>query len=96
MPVTINVPEKMHGEIKDFLAKENIAVKVASDDTCEVSVIAGEERLESSTSALHPGGWIKCPVAWALSDKLAISYGEMGKILNFYEIKIRDCALGCF
>lgn len=96
MPVTINIPETMHDEIKEFLAKENIAVTVASDAKCDVSVVPGEERRESSVSSLHPGGWIKCPVAWAVSDKLSISYGEMGKILNFYEIKIRDCALGCF
>jgi molybdopterin-guanine dinucleotide biosynthesis protein A len=96
MPVTITVPDTVHGKITEFLKSENIALEATSGTGGKVKVVPGEQRRECSSTVLYPGGWIKCPVAWTLSKRLSISYGEVGKILNFFEIKIRDCALGCF
>ena len=96
MPATINVPEKINGDFLAFLTKENIALEPATDAGGEVSVVLGEDRRECSSTSLYHGGWIKCDTARDLKDNLSIEYKNVGKILDFLEIKVRDCELGCF
>ncbi len=96
MGKSIRVPEAMRVDFNALMAKENITLEAVSDGSSDISIEPGEERRESSISVLYPGGWIKCEVARAMAKKLSVGYGDIGKILNFLNIKIRDCALGCF
>ncbi|NIM20563.1 MAG: NTP transferase domain-containing protein [Candidatus Latescibacteria bacterium] len=97
MPVSsIDVPETMRGDLVAFLSKEGIGLAVSAGGENEITVISSEERRECTISELYPGGWITCEVARAIAEKLNVRYRDVGKILNFYEIKIRECGLGCF
>lgn len=96
MPATINVPEKLGGEFKAFLAKENIALEPVTGAATEVSVVMSEERRECTSTALYHGGWIKCETARELKENLAVDYKSVGKILDYLKIKVRECDLGCF
>lgn len=96
MPSSIGVPEAMSSEFSAFLAKENIPLAVTSSESGDVKVAVGEERLECNTSLFYHKGWIKCDVARAAAENLSLQYREFGKVLNYLDVKIRDCELGCF
>ena len=96
MPATINVPEKLNGDFRAFLTKENIALEPVTGAATEVAVVMGEERRECTSTALYHGGWIKCETARELKEKLSIEYKSVGKILDYLQIKVRQCDLGCF
>jgi molybdopterin-guanine dinucleotide biosynthesis protein A len=96
MAATINVPETILDDFNAFIKKENIVIEVVTDVSSEVRIETSEERRECSISTLYPGGWIKCEVARAMAEKLSVRYDNIGRILDFLDIKIQDCALGCF
>lgn len=41
-------------------------------------------------------GKISCPQARKISEKLRVSYRQVGAIINELKIKIVNCDLGCF
>jgi hypothetical protein len=86
----------MRSDFSAFLAKENIQLAVTSGDSGDVEILPSEERLESKSTKLYKGGWIKCDEARAAAEKLTLQYREFGKVLDYLDIKIRDCELGCF
>jgi hypothetical protein len=96
MPFSIGVPEGMRSDFSSFLAKENIPLAVTTSDSGDAEVAVAEERLECEISVLYQKGWVKCSVARAAAEQLSLQYHEFGKVLNFLDIKIRDCELGCF
>jgi len=39
---------------------------------------------------------IKCPEAFAISEKYGISKTDIARFCNTHDVKIRGCQLGCF
>ncbi len=96
LEISIGVPEDMRAEFVTFLADENIKLTVAESVEGTVRITSGESKRECSESELYSKGWIKCPVARATADRLHIKYKDIGKIVDHLDIKIRECAMGCF
>lgn len=97
MPLSVRVPESMRSDFSAFLIKESIPLAVTSGDPGDVEIEpCEEERREGDISILYQGGWIRCSVARAAAEKLSIRYSDFGKVLDYLDIKIRDCELGCF
>ena len=98
MATSINLPDSLKKDFTDFLGRDGIDLEIAQDSSGLVSVTEGEEtkRREGTLSDLYTHGWISCEVARQVAENLSISYGDTGKILNFLDIKVRNCGLGCF
>lgn len=98
MPCSVRVPESIRTDFSAFLNQEKIQLAVTSHDAgdLEIEPLEEGERRESSRTTLYKGGWIRCAAARSAADKLSLEYRDFGKILDFLDIKIRDCELGCF
>lgn len=94
----LRVPEGMLECVREFVQAEGIALNVISEGDCAVEVFESEcgERPESDLTTLRSGGWIACATAWAVAARLDISTRQMGALVNFLDIKIKACSLGCF
>ena len=79
-----------------FLRTEDIQVDLTTSGNCEVQVQMCDSRKEGSMTKIYIAGWIGCETARALAKKLDISLMQMGKMLNYLNVKIRHCSLGCF
>ena len=96
-PARLGVPGGLRRSLGQFLAAEHISLEVISEGDCEVRVVEPLERQQADISHLPKGGWIACETARAMAKKrLRISYKRMGMLLNFLDIKVRRCGLGCF
>ena len=96
MVSTIGVPETMRRKMEGFAKSEKIPLAVVSPEAGDVRVGKSAGRQESSLTFLYAGGWIRCPVALALAQKLSMESPDLGKMLNLLKIKVRECSLGCF
>jgi hypothetical protein len=97
MPFSVRVPESIRSDFSAFLTQENIPLAVTSSDAGDVKIAPAEgERRECEMSILYQGGWIRCETARSAADRLSLKYREFGKVLDFLDIKIRECELGCF
>lgn len=82
--------------LSDFIEQEQISLTIIDSGKDTIAVKPSDDYLESTTLSLHPNGWIKCKTAHIIADELNISNRDVGKILNFLKIKVRECELGCF
>ena len=102
MTPTLCVPESMAEPMAAFIEAESIPVELVSADgsapDAAATVRVGEpkERLQCDLTTLHRGGWITCETARAMAPRLEISMMDVGKLLDFLNIKVRQCELGCF
>lgn len=96
MTVTISVPENMARGVEAFVQSQEIALKVVQDEEADVRVVQLQGRGECDESTLQAGGWIRCSTARELADRLDVSPKKIGRLLDFFDIRIRDCELGCF
>ena len=92
----ILVEPSMSQKLADFLAKERIALAAVTDGHCEVRVFRCDDRKACNLETIYSGGWIGCEKARALAKRLSIPVRQMGEMLDFLDVKIRDCGLGCF
>jgi len=83
-------------QLREFIGAEGIKLEVITDGCCDVTVVRCDGRRESDLSTVYSGGWIECETARALAKKLQITVGQTGKLLNYLDVKIRRCGLGCF
>lgn len=95
MEKQIKVPDSMIEQLRKFLAKEKINIGIV-DCSCEIEVKTCQQCLKSDLTTIYSGGWIVCETARTLAKKLAISIRQMGKLLDYLNVKIRKCSLGCF
>jgi hypothetical protein len=79
--------------LQALLDAEGIELGLAAD--AAVTVRPGE-RQQSDMETVYAGGWIECPTAWALAQKLGIPVQKMGVLLEHLKVKVRNCGLGCF
>jgi len=94
---TLCVGEALAAPLGEFLTAEGIDLALATDGAGDVAVVpTGAERQESTAETVYAGGWIACPTALGLAGKLGIASGQVGRLLDHLEVKIRRCSLGCF
>jgi len=94
---TLGVPETLLAPLGEFVEAQGILVNVVSmDDDCIVQVVAADERRRCGLRKLYMGGFIACETARGTAVKLGIRARQMGKLLDFLDIKVRNCGLGCF
>lgn len=55
-----------------------------------------KKRLEEAVTASLVGGYLPCPVALKLSERLNVNAGVVGDTVNELGIRITNCQLGCF
>jgi len=54
------------------------------------------QKIQSAFKAEGIEKEIKCPEAFAISEKYRISKADISEYCNTYGVKIRYCQLGCF
>ena len=96
----IEVPETLMESLGEFIQKEGIALSLVAvggaDDEAKIRVVQAEAREQGDAATLPSGGWITCADALEMARQLNIKPNEMGRIIDFLDIKIRQCSLGCF
>lgn len=92
----IYVESSLAETLKQFFADEEIPLELAGQDEGIVKVLSCQERRAGDLATLYAGGSITCPIARAMADQLDLSYGQIGRLLNHLNVKIRSCSLGCF
>jgi len=55
-----------------------------------------EQKIRSAFEYEGIGNEIKCPQAFAMSEKYGIPKMEIARYCNTHGVKIRSCQLGCF
>ncbi|GAG25184.1 unnamed protein product [marine sediment metagenome] len=93
---TISAAREIADSLTAFVTAESFALNVSCEGPGEVKVVKSAGRDKSDVETIQSGGWIECPTALAMAGRLGISTRQMGAILDFLEVKIRKCALGCF
>ncbi len=97
MTGTLGVPETILTALGEFVEAEGIRVGVVpTGDDCTVQVMAADERRRCGLRTLYVGGFIACETARGMAAKIGIRTRQMGKLLDFLNIKVRNCGLGCF
>lgn len=96
MAKRLYVPRELRGKVSAFLKTSALEVEMVDDEGCDLRVAASPARGESSADTLEAGGWIRCATAWGMAKKHGLALGELGKLINALDIKIRECCLGCF
>ena len=92
----ILVPSGMAGDLREFFENEKIPLEPTAEGKCDMRIVQTTERLESDLSILYSGGSITCATARQLAGKIGIELGAVGKLLDYLDVKIRACELGCF
>ena len=82
--------------LQAMLESEGIALELTADSADAAATIQTGDRQQCELETIYVGGWIECPAAWALAQKLAISVQNMGALLAHLNVKVRNCGLGCF
>ena len=97
MTTAINVPAELADELAQFFKDESIDLTAATDESAGVTIApTGHERRESTLETLYVGGSVSCETGRALAKKLGIEAGDLGKLLDRVNVKVRACVLGCF
>ena len=100
MKTALIVPEATLKSVSDFIKSELIPLGVSAIDNTSakstIRVVPTEERLQSDGSTLYSGGWITCADARKMAHELDIAMAKVGKLVDFLDIKVRKCELGCF
>ena len=95
-PQSIYVDTALKDRITDFLKKEAIQLNMSTDKACQVHILTSNEQQACNLTRLYEKGYIICPVALTLAQKLNLPSKQLGKLLNHLTIKIKECGLGCF
>lgn len=93
---TISAAREIADSLTAFITAESIDLNVSCEGLGEVKVVKSAGRDKSNVETIQSRGWIECATAWAMARRLGISTRHMGTILDFLEVKIRKCSLGCF
>ena len=96
MKKQICVEASIADQLREFLDEEKIKIVIVTDGNYDVTIVQCDGRKESNLNTIYSGGWITCEMARSLAKKMKISLGQMGKMLNHLDVKIRRCSLGCF
>ena len=92
----VGVQPDRQQQLNEFFSEERIELKAGAENEGLIRIAGDDERRECSLKVLYAGGWIRCPVARKVANNLGVDGKSIGKLMDFLEIKIRDCELGCF
>jgi len=93
----IEIAPPWEPKVRSFLEKEGIPLEtVPPGQGAPVRIDQAPPKRECLPGRLFPKGRIPCALALETARRLGISPGQMGKLLDFLEIKVRQCQLGCF
>jgi len=100
MPAKVYVSEKLRESVERFLCENNIQLELVADSqSADISIVAPADENDKKMcdpKVLRAGGWIKCPTVWAMGKQHGLNLMQLGALLNMLDIRIRECALGCF
>ena len=96
MRARMSTPQSLADPLRRFVGTEGIDVDIVVDAAAAVQIQRSRQREACTVHALFPGGWIACETARASAAALGLSPGQMGKLLNHLDIRVRRCGLGCF
>lgn len=98
MAARIRAAEELQETVRDLVGRLNVPVEVVAEGEAVVQVVNADPgtRPESTLATLYCGGWIACPTALELADRLEIDSHKLGGLVNALNIKIKRCQLGCF
>ena len=96
MKKQIYVEVSIVDQLREFLETAGIDIAVVTDGNYDLAVVQSKDRQESDLDTVYSGGWIACETARGLAKKLQIPVGQMGKLLDHLDVKVRRCGLGCF
>ena len=95
-PAAMTVSPAQHEALARFLAERKIRLQVLAQAGGSVRVVESDAPRRCTLSRLYVGGFIPCETARALAARLDLPVGQVGQLLEFLHIKVRQCALGCF
>ena len=95
-PAALSVPEEMLEPAARFVKAGRLPLEVVAGAGATVRVTAAEAPRRCTPSRLYVGGFIACETARAMAGRLGLHVSQMGKLLGFLHIKVRQCGLGCF
>ena len=98
MTASIGATDELQERVKDVVGRLDLPLQVVTDGDATLQVVAAEggARPESTVDTLYAGGWIACPTALELAEKLQVDSHKFGALVNSLDIKIKRCQLGCF
>jgi len=82
--------------LQAVLDAESIHLELTTDAASADVTVRPGDREQCDADTILAGGWIECPAAWAMAQKLGISVQHMGVLLSHLNVKVRNCGLGCF
>lgn len=82
--------------LQALLDSEAMALELTDDVAGAAVTVRPGDRKQSDMETIYAGGWIECPTAWAIAQKLALPVQKMGVLLTHLNVKVRNCGLGCF
>jgi hypothetical protein len=88
--------EVLFKSLADFMKTEAIQMELTQDGGADVNILMSDTRKESDLQTLYAGGHIPCRIALELAQKLQIPTIQTGALLNYLDIKVKNCSLGCF
>ena len=92
----VSVPETLRDKFVHFVNAEEIGLQVTNETQADLEILEVADRRECDGKQLFCGGWIQCEVARSIADRLGVQKRDIGKLLDFLNVKIRNCELGCF
>lgn len=96
MNAEISVPDDMQLAAEVFAAAEGLPVVFNPDASIVVKPSPSGRLAESDRYCLYAGGWISCSAARALARALGLSEQHTGRLLDHFDIRLRQCGFGCF
>ena len=96
MAELVSVSGVLRQRLSQFLLDEQIALQLAATGRGKIHVEDGSPRHQCTEDTIFADGWINCEDARTMARRLGIPVGQMGQLMDFLNVKIRNCGLGCF
>ncbi len=92
MALRLNPDGRLREHVEQFIQGGMYAIELA-DDGIDVEI---KEKESCTKKKLYAGGKITCALALQLAQANAIPPAQVGQLLNYLNIKVKVCSLGCF
>jgi len=93
----VNPPDDMREKLTDFFSSLKIDLEFVDSSSNPNLTVDFQDAFElCDRTHLHVPGKIPCSLAFEVSEQIALSRQDFGKLLDLLGIKISACQLGCF
>ncbi len=97
----VYVEQDLIDDVKKFCEQEAIKILIQPIDKTSQNVITIRRDTacrvhDCDLQTIYVKGYISCAHARAMANKMNLSVNKMGKLLNFLNVKVKHCGLGCF